>query len=333
MPRYLQAGKSQVSYGIEGTPYTEAADLTKYFGLVSDDVELPNPNPYKRHPHTGRKPYTRSPDEKTLEFSVSGLLLDGNTPFQCALGKLTQTSVDPNGNPGSGDEYTKFLFEYDDELPTITVRRQQIDAGTGLNERFIGCKAGLDLSWAMGEPLKWTFNFMAASHAYSEGVGALVNLGVPTTRVPLRAWHQGDILLKNPSGGATLATLATVKGGQVTVNPGLASNHHGKGRYAYSVSEDGEPGELYTSKLTVIPTDLTLWKRARDDDIAVDVEVPFDTGVTFPANNHFRHGALLRFKDAKIVEASMPRKVAGKIEHDVVFDPNNVEIEVHVPSP
>lgn len=115
--RYALGAKGQVSYGIEGTPYTVAATPTNYIGLVEEDVTFPQGNPQKVHANGGtRKPYAFSPEELDLQFDVPFTFLDGNPPLEIAFGQRVTTV-----NQGAGAATTIAVASNGQSLPQATI--------------------------------------------------------------------------------------------------------------------------------------------------------------------------------------------------------------------
>ncbi|MFC7196970.1 hypothetical protein ACFQL4_23780 [Halosimplex aquaticum] len=196
--RYAQASQGQVSYGREGTAYERAGATDSYFGIITDDVEVANPNEATPMATSGgrRGPHVNSPDPRTYELEVPFLVLDANAPFEFALGNRSETSKNPDGTDGSGDEYTEHLFTEADRLPTMSIEHQQADMD--FTEWFVGTKANLELSAEQGEPLEATMSMTAADREYDDASSSATDLSIPQGRSPFRFWMAGDVTLSNP---------------------------------------------------------------------------------------------------------------------------------------
>lgn len=322
MPRYLNASKGQISYGIEGTAYSKAASLNTHFGLVTDDVEPPNPNPHTAKSSGGQRrgPYVNSPDAKEYEFEVPFELVDHNAPLELALGQRTTTAKDPDGD--GTDEYNEHLITEKDKLPTATLQHQQKDAD--LQAWYTGCKANLELNAQQGEALSGNLSILSPSMDFDDTVTTgYTTLSIPQIS-PYRFWMKGDVELTNASDGTAVKTLATVSGISLSWDNGLEVNHHGDGRDGYSVKETTS-AEKYDHSVTLTVTDTDLYKRAANNEASVDIEVPFfrDPGAT----SHY-DAVYIRLLDCELIDAPIPNPADGDVEAEVGVLPTNTEIEL-----
>lgn len=325
--RYAQASQSQVSYGSESTAYAKAASTDSYFGLVTDDVEVVNPNEATPMATAGgrRGPHVNSPDARSYEFEVPFLVLDGNVPFEFALGDRTETQQDPDGTSGSGDEYTEILFTEADRLPTMTVEHAQEDLS--LQEWFVGAKADLQLEAEQGDPLSATMSLVAAKREYDDAAGAPPSLSIPQT-TPFRFWMAGDVTLSDPDDGSTVDTVATVSGIDLSWENGLEAQHTGSGRDAYAVAET-TAAEKYDMSVTVEVTDTALYKRAAEDQAPVDVEIPFYRP---PEQSSVTDALFVRLQECTVTSAPVPAPGEGVVEAEIGLAPRDTEIEIREPA-
>jgi|GEM_PF-1917895 len=326
--RYAQASHGQVSYGSEGTAYEKAGSTDGYFGLVTDDVEVVNPNEVTPMATSGgrRGPHVNSPDPRTYEFEVPFLVLDHGAPFEYALGNRSTTSKDPDGTADSGDEYTEYLFTEADKLPTMTVEHQQEDVG--LQEWFVGSKANLELSAEQGDPLEATMAVTAAKREYDDAPESYTTLSVPQNRSPFRFWMAGDVTLSDPADGSTVDTVATVSGIDLSWENGLEPQHTGTGRDAHAVAET-TGAEKYDMSITVTVTDTALYRRAAEDQVPVDVEIPFYRP---PGNGSVTDALFIRLKGCTVTSAPIPDAGEGVVESEVGLAPRETEIEIRDPA-
>ena len=320
--RYLQASKGQLSYGIEGTKYTKASNLSTHFGLVTEDVDTVNPNPHTPKTTGGerRGPYVTSPDPREFGFDVPFEIVDHEAPLEVALGQRTTTAEDPN-NDGT-DEYNKHLITEADKLPTMTVQHQQED--TDLQAWYIGAKADLELGANQGEALSATMSILAPQMDFDDTVtSGYTDLSIPE-RSPYRFWMKGDVELTEADSTTSVKTVATVSGMSLSWDNGLEVNHHGDGRDGYSVKET-TAAEKYDHSLTINPVDTDLYKRAAENQDPVDVEIPFYRDPS--AANHY-DALIIRLLDSTIIDAPLPNPSEGDLEAEVGILPTNTEIEI-----
>lgn len=327
MSRYLLASKGQMSYGIEGTAYSKAADLSSHFGLITEDVEPVNPNPHTAKSTGGerRGPYVLSPDAKSYEFDVPFELVDHKAPLEVALGNRTTTAKDPDGD--GTNEYNEHLITEADRLPTATLQQQQEDAD--LQVWYIGAKANLELAAQQGEALSGTMSFTAPQMDYDDAVtSGYTTLSIPQ-RTPYRFWMKGDVSVDRTSDGSSVKSIATVSGVSSSWDNGLEVNHHGGSneREGYSVKET-TGAEKYDHSINVTVTDTTLFAEAANDGAPVDVEIPFlrDPSATTPYD-----AVYLRFNRCKITDAPIPNPSEGDLEQEIAIQPTNTEIEIREP--
>ncbi|NEU57104.1 phage tail tube protein [Halorussus sp. MSC15.2] len=324
--RYAQANKGQVSYGIEDAAYSKASATGNYFGLVNEDVEVPNPNEVTPMATGGgrRGPHVNAPNAKEYEFEVPFAVLDHNAPFEVALGKRTTTTEDPDGTAGSGDEYEKHIVTEADKLPTMTVEHYQEDLD--LKEWFVGSKAGLQLEAEQGEALSATLSVLAAQREYDDAATTATDLSVPSNVSPYRFWMKGDVTLSDSSG--TVDTLATVSGMDLSWDNGLEAQHQGNGREAHAVAET-TAAEKYDMSLTVNVVDTDLYRRAAEDEAPVDVEIPF---FREPGASTVTDALYVRLKECTVTSAPVPKAGEGTVEAEIGLAPRDTEIEFRTPA-
>ena len=323
--RYFAASLGQVSYGIEGTKYSKAGTLDNYFGLLTEDIEPPNPNPHTAKATGGKRrgPYVNSPDAKEYELEVPFEVLDHNAPFELALGERTTTAKDPDDD--STDEYNEHLITEADKLPTATIQHQQTDAD--LQAWYIGGKSNLELSAQQGEALSGSMSFMFPKMDFDDAVTTgYTELSIPEIS-PYRFWMKGDVELTDPADDSAVKTLATVSGFSSSWDNGLEVNHHGDGRDGYSVKET-TAAEKYDHSLTVTIVDTDLYRRAANNEASVDIEIPFYRDPS--ATDHY-DALIVRLLDCDIVNAPMPNPSEGDLEAEIAVQPTNTEIEIREP--
>ncbi len=322
--RYAQASQSQVSYGAESTAYSKASPTDSYFGLLTDDVEVVNPNEVTPMATSGarRGPHLNSPDARTYEFEVPFLVLDHNAPFEYALGSRTSGSASTSG----GTSYTEHIISESDRLPTMTVEHQQADLD--FKEWFVGSKANLQLQAEQGDPLSATMSMTAASRSYDDAATSDTSLSVPQSKSPFRFWMTGDVTLSDPSDDSTVNTIATVSGIDLSWDNGLEAQHVGNGRDAYAVAET-TGAEKYDMTISVQVEDTSLFTRAAEDKAPVDVEVPFHRP---PGQSELTDALIVHLYDCTVTSAPIPAPSEGVIEADVGLAPRDTEIEIREPS-
>lgn len=315
--RYAQASKGQVSYGTESTAYEQADNTDEYFGIVTEAVEVPNPNEVTPMATAGgrRGPHLNSPEARTYEFDVPFLVLDSNAPFEFALGDRETTDE---------DGYTKHLFTEADRLPTMTVEHRQDDVDFA--QWFVGAKSSLDLSAEQGDPLEASMSMIAAERDYDDDADEAPNLSVPQDRSPFRFWMAGDVTLADPDDGDTVEELATVTGFDLSWDNGLEAHHTGGGRDAYAVVET-TAAEKYDMSITATVTDTDLYARAAEDDAPVDVEIPFHRP---PGQDD--DALYVRLKECTVTSAPIPMAEEGVVETELELAPRDTEIEIREPN-
>lgn len=321
-PRYALAGEGGVTYGIESEPYEQAAEADTDPGITSEDIDPPNPNEHTAMPHggAGRSVFVNSPDEKDYEFDVPTTVHDENAPFETALGSRTETD--------EGD-YTKVLIEEASRLPTATWRHFQYDLD--FVAYYVGAKASLDIEWSEGDPLQATFSNTAAALVYDpEESPDEYDTGLDRTVSPYRAHMAGDLTLSEPDNGIQ-KDVATVSGGALSWDNGLESQHHGgdPGREAFAVAETTSADGRYDWSFTANITDAGLFEFAYENDVPLDLEVPFVRGED---GGTMTDAVIIRGKNGVITDAPISSPSEGVIENDITYLPRSTEIEIRVPN-
>jgi hypothetical protein len=324
--RYGLGSKGVLTYDTESTAYTEASSPDTEFGITNDDIEPPNPNPQTAMVTGagGRQPYIQSPDPKEYSFSVPTVAHNPDLPLEIALGSRTETSK---------TNYTEFLFEEADRLPTATIRHSQADID--MLAYYVGCKASFSAEWSLGDPLSFSFDVTAAKMNYNDGDSApSVTPSLPTDVSPYRAHMQGDLTLTDQQSN-TVAEVATINGGTFGVDNGLEIQHHGgdgtgSNRDGYAVAET-TGADKYDISFDLNITDTTLYNEAATNDTLVDAEIPFVRQYN-SGNTKIVDGVIFRANECKIVDAPIPRPAEGVIESSVELQPQGgVEVEVREP--
>jgi hypothetical protein len=320
--RYALGGLGGIQYGIEGTAYSQASDATTDPGITNEDIDLPNPNEHDAMPHggDGRNVFVNSPNEKDYEFDVPTTVHNEDAPFELALGSRTESTVDQDSD--GTDDYTQYLFEETDRLPTATWRHFQ--DGLDFVAYYIGCKANLDIEWDEGDPLQATFGMQAAQLAYDDLESpSTYSTTLDDTVSPYRAHMMGDVTL-----GGTV--FATVNGGSWSWDNGLEPQHHGgdAGREAYSIAETTAAEGRYDMSINLNITDTALYEKAVENQAPIDVEVPF---VRQEDGDIYTDAVILRALNAEITDAPITSPAEGVIAEDVQIQPTSTEIEIRTP--
>lgn len=329
--RYIHGAEGQGSWADEAQPYTLEATIDQYFGLFLSDITWPNGNPKTPLPAQGerRGPHVLSSDAKTYPFEIEYAVLDQQPPFHNALGKVTVTNEDPDATPGTGDEYTKYLFEEANRLPTISVAAGQQDDGVALLDQFFaGVKSNLRVEASQGELVRFTQAFKGTLRTDDDATPAPPALNIPDSVEPFKFWMLGDIAFDQSDGGGNMATLATVNQVSGGWDNGIEENHHGKGREPFSISETiGAAKYEWTLGITV--TDLEYYHMARDDKEPVDITVPFHRP---PGQASLTDASILTLEDSKITDAPFPYNREGHVEKQISVQPRNTSLELRIPA-
>lgn len=332
MARLWPASKGQVSYGDESTDYQEASSPTSYFGLISGDIEPPNPNAYTALATggEGRQPHALTPDPHEFEFDVPFHVIDGNAPFEYALGSRTETAKDPDSD--GSDDYTEVLFQEADVLPTATLEHAQADSGGSavLQRRYIGCKASLSLRASVGEPVQAAMTWMGIK-SDKKSSPAVASLNVPN-QDPFRFWHLDNVAITRSSDGSSVKDLATCMGFDLTWDPGLEIKHHGGGRDGYVVVETNAEN-LYNHSLEMAIEDLDLYNEAYNDNALIDFEFQLPRPPSqSKVGGEYTDALLIRLNNCKITSAPAPNPQTGRVEGTVDIQPRGgTEIEIRDP--
>lgn len=313
MVRKLQASKGTVAWAAESVPYTAETSIVTPFGLVEDAIDWPVANPKTALGNAGgrRGPAVYSKDEYDLAFSIPFQVVNANVPFQCALGKVADTS---------GTGYTGKLFTEEDTLPTISVLHEQTDAA--FSEIYAGCKADLSLSAKRGEALKATMDFVAASRTVDTAETGFAAIALPTLQ-PFRFWMIGALAT---IGGSPLASINSV---DLKWSNGLEAMGSDGARGAYDVSE-GEGAGKYDMKIGFLPTDNSRFADAWGDGELVDIVIPFVRAGMTVANA--TDALIVTLQDCTILDAPIPLGDKGSLESELSVGPMNTQIEIRTPT-
>ena len=324
--RYLIGSRGVVLYALETDPYTEETDIDDFdeMGYTTEDFEPPNENPHTPLPTGGVDgPYINSPDPREHAFDPTVVPVDDRVPLELAFGERTEdNNVD--------DEYEFSRFTVDRPLPTATLLHRQEDAD--LQVPYIGAKASVTFSWSQGDPLNVDFSFTAARQGDPEPVDAY-DTALPEDLQPFRSEMQGVVTVEDENG--LVKEIATVTGGELGIDNGLEVNHHGRndddnpsGREGYSVSEETNAERFTEQTLEVKPTDDELYRRAAENDLPINYEVPFvretEAGV-------ITDGVIITGENTPVVDFPMPYQAEGSLETTMTLQPTNFEVEIREP--
>lgn len=321
--RYALAGLGRLTYGIEGTAYSQAGTADTEPGITNEDIDPPNPNEHTAMPHggAGRSVFILSPDEKDYEFDVPVTVHNADIPLETVLGSRTESSE---------TGYDEVLFEEADRLPTATWKHVQEDLD--FVSYYVGSKASMDMEWAQGDPLQMTLSVVAAALAYDDQEAATSFASSLDTDVsPYRAHMAGEMTLSDPSDDSLIKSIATINSGTFSWDNGLESQHHGgdPGRESFAVAETTGAEGRYDMSVTANITDADLFGRAYDNDIPVDVEQAFvreeDGGTMIDA-------VIVRLLNTRITDAPISNPAEGVITNDIQLMPESTEIEVRTPT-
>lgn len=323
--RYLLGTNGSLRYATETDPYTQETTGFTEFGYTNEDVDMPNPNPHTSMGTGGEDgPYTNSPDPVEYEWDMTTVPVDENTPLEVALGNRAVDSVDEDGD-GTPD-YEQYLFTVERPLETLTFRHVQQDAD--YMAHYVGSKADVTFSWSMGEPINIDYSFTAAEQTDPEPAPTDISSDIDSDLQPFRAHQQGVISMTDANG--LDREIATVTGGDISVNNGLEANHHGQGRDAYSVSEETNAARFEDMSLDYKPTDADLVKRAAENDVPVNVEIPFVRNER--SDGIIDDALILTIENSPIVDAEMPFTNEGSLESSIELQPLSFEVEIRRPA-
>jgi len=151
--RYLLGSAGIIQYAIEQTAYTQETSGFSELGYTSDEIEPPNDNPHTPMPTGGVDgPYVNSPDPREHEIDLTTVPTNELPPLEVALGSSNRDSPNEVLDPG----YDEYIFTEDRPLPTMTLKHEQEDAD--MVAYYVGCKANLDISWSLGDPVNFDFS-------------------------------------------------------------------------------------------------------------------------------------------------------------------------------
>jgi hypothetical protein len=331
MSEYLLGSSGTLLYSIETTSYTEETDIADFdeLGYTTDDFDPSNENPHTPLPTGGVDgPYINSPDPREHSFDPTIVPVDDRVPLELAFG-----AVEEDNNTTVGYAYSKYTV--DRPLPTATLLHRQEDAD--LQVPYIGAKASVTFSWSQGDPLNCDFSFTAAKQGTPTTVDAYTT-GLPEDTQPFRSEMQGVVTIDDGNGFSR--EIATVTGGEVGIDNGLEVNHHGQpsgsegdveaGREAYSVSEETNAERFTEHTLEVKPTDDVLYRRAAENDVPINYEIPFIRGYN-DTEGAIDDGLIIRGFDTPVVDFPMPYQAEGSLETTMTLQPTSFEVEIREP--
>ncbi|PSG97499.1 hypothetical protein BRD56_05440 [Thermoplasmatales archaeon SW_10_69_26] len=316
---YLHVVDDHVGAAVETTKYNEESlNQGDYLGYLVEEIEWPNPNPQGPLPHKGTKrgPYAHAPEAKSYEWDIEVVPIDSTIPLEIALGTRTESTVDTDGD--SADEYQEVVFTEAAKLSTATIRRVQTDLS--LAQSYIGTKTGLNISWALNEPLSITFNCVAARMNYDTNPPSPPDLD-PPVKAPFMGWMLGSATIDGQE-------FATIEGGDVSVDHGLESVPGGDGgREGHYVSEE-TGAELFDASLSMTVTDTYLFEKVATDGALFDVEAPLHRDRT---NDPVHDAFILTLGDNKALDAPVSSPDEGRVVDDVELSPKSIQIEIRDP--
>ena len=322
MKRYTLADEGQASFDMEATPYTKAADPTKYFGLLTEDIDFTggqNPLTPRSTGGTRRAPFCHSVETKEYAFSIPILPIDANVPLEIAMGERNITDILDGESVKVGERHR---FTEADILPTATIQHDQKDLD--LSEWFIGTKASVSFEAAIGDPVQITLDCLAARHEYDDEVTEFPDLEIPTAKCTFEfLMHEGILY----DGEPFLAVAGITHG----IDNGLeALFHGGQKREAYAIGETTN-ADKYDTTITAKILDLKQYLAAVENEARVDIVLPFVRGKS--ADETINDAIILTLKDCKIMSANIPFQAEGNLEHEIELAPLDTIIDIMVPEP
>lgn len=321
MPRYALSDLGQVSYKLETTPYEKEDPTDEYFGIISDDVDIPggvNPHTMLKSGGTRRAPYIHSPDEKEYPISIPVIPVDANIPLEVIIGEKTISDILDEGDTKVGEKHT---WTESDILQTLTLLHAQKDLD--FVEWFIGCKGSFTISGSMGEPINMAIDLMATKHEYDDtGATTPPTLNIPNDKPPFTFWMNCGVMF----GAKEVATLNSF---DIGLDNGITPRHHGCGRDAYAVVEETS-ADKFDASLNLDIVDLDFYKNAVEDDDPIDLTLPIKRG--FSTDGTFNDGIEIVLKKCKVLEANIPNPGEGVLEGDIELAPLEMELSILVPT-
>lgn len=318
--RYALADEGQASYKIEETAYTKEDDPDKYLGYLEEDIDFTggqNPHEPQNSGGTRRAPHNYSPETKEYAFSIPVLPYDDNTPLEIAMGERTVEDIMDHDSVKVGE---RTIFSEADQLPTATIQHDQKDLD--LIEWFIGTKASMTFEANIGEAVQITLDCLAAKHDYDDNPSSHYDLNIPNDKPLFRFWmHEGITYDGDP--------FLAVAGVSHTVENGLEALYHGEEkRDAYAIAESTST-DKYDTTITAKIMDLDQYKAAVENEVRIDIEMPFVRGKS--DDGTINDAIILKLDDCKILTADIPFQGEGHLEHDIEVAPLESSIEILTP--
>lgn len=86
---YFLADRGVLLWAPESTAYTAETTIDNYFGIINEDVELPNPNEQTMLGSLGhaRRPFVATSEPRSYEFSVPCQPVDARMPLETCIGQ------------------------------------------------------------------------------------------------------------------------------------------------------------------------------------------------------------------------------------------------------
>jgi len=137
---YYLGDQSVLLWAPEATPYTAETTIDNYFGIIEDEVELPNPNEQTMLPSIGhdRRPFVASPDPRAYEFSIPCKPVDGRVPLETCIGQRKKWDMQIGHQSISNSEAE---FTGSESITNGTYHLNVNDDGNGVNDVSVTCAA------------------------------------------------------------------------------------------------------------------------------------------------------------------------------------------------
>jgi hypothetical protein len=140
-----------------------------------------------------------------------------------------------------------------------------------------------------------------------------------------------DITVERTSDGTSLGPIKTANSIDFSLDNGLEANHHGRGRDAYSISEETAE-EKHDHTLGLTQTDYQWYEEAYNDGEPMDFEFVFNKNPeSTAARGDLTDAFYIRLNGTTISEANSPAPGEGKLEPDIGLMPRSMELEIHQP--
>jgi len=171
----------------------------------------------------------------------------------------------------------EYIFDDENILGTATLYRGQKDLG--IEQIYAGCKASLNISSSVGNPIKAVFDFLGTHYDFNT---AVVGFQEPSTALsslePYRQSMISDSQI-NAAGGGVVKDLVAIQGFDFKWDNGLKIEHsrgHVRdaawGREGYVIVEEAN-ADRYDMSLEVIITDTTELEEAYNNDTLFDIYI------------------------------------------------------------